>query len=919
MVLTSTIKWLSVFAVCQIVLAATPSIQAQPAFFTITNQTVFEDQPIELTLVGLADTNVTLDQIQLSAASSNPQVVPVTNILFYTYFNDLPINQGHSGTQRYISITPVFGQTGTSTITIVANDGAGSATNSFVLTVNPPQFGSARFANTNAIAIPTQGVAASYPLQIVVSNMSGTITNLAVTLSQFSHTYPGDVDMLLVAPDNQTAVVFCSRAGDGAGFSVGATNITTTLTDSAIFALPYPYPFISTPFRPANYSTNQVGIPAIFPSPAPAPSFYTNRPVAMSSFNGISPNGTWSLYVYGYTNYLNTNSGSIGAWSLMITTVSPPTINGLADQSTPVNTQTAAIPFNVYDAQTPASNLVLAATSSNLALVAANDIALGGSGTNRTITLTPESNKTGMTTISVIVTDSDGMNATNSFLLTVNTGQLTVTGITASDKTYDGTTNATLNASAAILTGQGLAGSDVTLNSNSVSGAFANRNAGSNKTVEIAGLTLNGSDAGNYVLTQPTTTANITKANATVTVTPYSLTYDGSAHAAAGTANGVLSENLSGLDLSGTIHTAAGSYAGDGWTFTDVTGNYNNTNGTVNDAIGTVTLTVTANSRMRAYGATNPVFTVSYNGFVNSEGANVLSGSPLLMTSAVTNSPVGGYVITNTAGNLVATNYTVSLVNGTLTVTGAVLTATANTGIEAKNKAYDGTSAATITLTNLILAGVVSGDSVSLSTNGYTANFTSVNVGTKISVSVSGLTLSGASATNYSLASLAGLTANIAPITIMVSAASNCKTFGMPNPSLTASYSGFVNNEGTNVLAGSPSLSTSTTINSPPGYYTISVGIGTLNATNYTFAFADGTLMVAAQPRLSGVRFGANQLAIAWPTITNQTYQLECATNLNEAVWTPLGDPVAGTGSPLIVTNGLDASSPWFFRLAISP
>ena len=77
--------------------------------------------------------------------------------------------------------------------------------------------------------------------------------------------------------------------------SVGATNITTTLTDGAIFALPYPYPFISTPFRPANYSTNQVGIPAIFPSPAPAPSFYTNRPVAMSSFNGIWPNGTWSL------------------------------------------------------------------------------------------------------------------------------------------------------------------------------------------------------------------------------------------------------------------------------------------------------------------------------------------------------------------------------------------------------------------------------------------------------------------------------------------------------------------------------------------------------------------------------------------------------------------------------------------------
>ena len=32
--------------------------------------------------------------------------------------------------------------------------------------------------------------------------------------------------------------------------------------------------------------------------------------------------------VYGYTNYLNTNSGSIAAWSLMIATVNPPAING---------------------------------------------------------------------------------------------------------------------------------------------------------------------------------------------------------------------------------------------------------------------------------------------------------------------------------------------------------------------------------------------------------------------------------------------------------------------------------------------------------------------------------------------------------------------------------------------------------------
>ena len=89
-------------------------------------------------------------------------------------------------------------------------------------------------------------------------------------------------------------------------------------------------------------------------------------------------------------------------------------------------------------------------------------------------------------------------------------------------------------------------------------------------------------------------------------------------------------------------------------------------------------LGVSANNTNRAYGATNPVFTVSYSGFVNGDTTNVLSGAPVLTTSAVTNSPVGSYTITNTMGTLVATNYVVSLTNGLLTINPVGLTVTAN-------------------------------------------------------------------------------------------------------------------------------------------------------------------------------------------------------------------------------------------------
>ena len=57
-----------------------------------------------------------------------------------------------------------------------------------------------------------------------------------------------------------------------------------------------------------------------------------------------------------------------------------------------------------------------------------------------------------------------------------------------------------------------------------------------------------------------------------------------------------------------------------------------------------------------------------YSGFVNGDTAGVLSGAPVLTTGAVTNSPVGNYVITNNLGSLVASNYVMSLTNGVLTV-----------------------------------------------------------------------------------------------------------------------------------------------------------------------------------------------------------------------------------------------------------
>src|SRR5206468_532852 len=98
-------------------------------------------------------------------------------------------------------------------------------------------------------------------------------------------------------------------------------------------------------------------------------------------------------------------------------------------------------------------------------------------------------------------------------------------GITASNKTYDATTTATLITTSAALVGK-VSGDVVNLATNAATGAFADKTVGTGKTVTVSGCTVSGADAGNYSLTQPTTTANITSRTLTITATGVDKVYD---------------------------------------------------------------------------------------------------------------------------------------------------------------------------------------------------------------------------------------------------------------------------------------------------------------------------------------------------------------------------------------------------------
>jgi hypothetical protein len=86
---------------------------------------------------------------------------------------------------------------------------------------------------------------------------------------------------------------------------------------------------------------------------------------------------------------------------------------------------------------------------------------------------------------------------------------------------------------------------------------------------------------------------------------------------------------------------------------------------TVNPA----TLTVTANSAARLYGAANPTFTYTITGYVNGDTSAVVSGTASLATTATVASGVGSYPITFAAESLTAPSYySLTYVTGTLVV-----------------------------------------------------------------------------------------------------------------------------------------------------------------------------------------------------------------------------------------------------------
>ncbi|TAK93698.1 MAG: Ig-like domain repeat protein [Verrucomicrobia bacterium] len=393
---------------------------------------------------------------------------------------------------------------------------------------------------------------------------------------------------------------------------------------------------------------------------------------------------------------------------------------------------------------------------------------------------------------------------------------------------------------------------------------------------------------------------SVAKGNQTITFGALgNKTYGDAAFALSATASSGLAVSFSVVSgpatISGTTLTITG--AGTVTVRASQAGDANWNTATPMDRSFTVakaSLTITADNQTRTYGAANPSLTVSYNGFVNGEDASVLTGSPVLSTTATPASPVSGspYPITVAAGTLASANYSFSFIAGSLTVTKATLTLTADD----KSRAY-GTTNPPFTFK---CTGFVNGENETVLI-GSPALSSSATASSPVPGNPYPITITPgtSSASNYDCVFVDGKL-TIGKATLTVTADDQARVYGAPNPAFTATYSGFVNGENASVLSGGPDLnSTATTTSSVAGSpYAINASKGALDSANYDFNFVAGSLTITPASLTGALVTSANPS----PTGSNVTFTL----TLN-AVAPSAGIP---TGAVQFIADGAPSGSP---------
>ena len=337
--------------------------------------------------------------------------------------------------------------------------------------------------------------------------------------------------------------------------------------------------------------------------------------------------------------------------------------------------------------------------------------------------------------------------------------------------------------------------------------------------------------------------------NFTITQKPITITVDAGQTKVYGAANPLtytyaVSPSLAGLAaLNGTLTRVSGETVGPYAIEQNDLTTSNNPNYTINYVGNNFTitkksLTITADNKTKFYGAANPIFTYTYSGLVNGDLATFTW--PTIITTADQNSPAGTYPIIPSAAT--DPNYTITYVDGILTVTKTALTITAKPhAILYNGTNYSGGN-------GVILTGMATGESISNLTG--TLNYKGTSQGA-INVGTYTIIPDGLSSPNYNI-NYVGDALEIKKATLKIIAGNQIVNFGTPTSKIltdaTFTYASLLGGDNASAITGSLSYSTNYTPLTSPGSTGIYIEpiITGLSAANYELIAEKGNITITA-------------------------------------------------------------------------
>lgn len=402
-----------------------------------------EDNATPLLLFTVGDFETAAGSLTVSGSSSNTALVPNANIVF-----------GNNGATRTVTVTPATNQTGTATITLTVSDGTASASDTFVLTVNPVNdaptlnsisnpVGLQEDAGEQTVSLSGIGAGPNESQPVVVTATSNNVALIPhPTVTYTSGNTTGTLRYTPVPNMSGTAVITVT-VDDGQ-----AVNNTSSVTFTVFIGAVNDAPTLDALSDPATIledaGPQSIGLSGISAGPNETQTLTVS---ATSNNTGLIPNPTVTYTspntsaLLNYTPVANASGSATitvtvrdgisgpntisRTFTVTVTAVNDaPTLNSIANPAAileDASQQTVSL-SGITAGPNETQTLSITATSDNTAVIPHPTVVYTSPSATGSLRCTPVANMSGSATITVTVNDGQATNntITQTFTVTVN-------------------------------------------------------------------------------------------------------------------------------------------------------------------------------------------------------------------------------------------------------------------------------------------------------------------------------------------------------------------------------------------------------------------------------------------------------------------------------------------------------------------